>query len=69
MSPESNPLGRAPARLAPIFVPRIWGALDLSPLFPEHSHEKEPIGEVWLTGNECTFASGIFTGRTLGEIW
>jgi mannose-6-phosphate isomerase len=66
---ESNVLGRAPARLAPIFVPRIWGAHDLFPLFPEHSKEIEPIGEVWLTGNDCKFASGKFAGRTLGEVW
>jgi mannose-6-phosphate isomerase len=50
-------------------VPRIWGTHDLSPLFPEHSKEIEPIGEVWLTGNECKFASGKFAGRTLGEVW
>jgi mannose-6-phosphate isomerase len=61
--------GRAPARLAPIFVPRIWGARDLSPLFPQRSHEPEPIGEAWLTGDECAFASGEFAGRTLGEVW
>jgi mannose-6-phosphate isomerase len=66
---ESHFLGRAPARLAPIFVPRIWGTHDLSPLFPEHSNESEPTGEVWLTGDECKFASGEFTGRTLGEVW
>ncbi len=62
-------MGRAPARLAPIFVPRIWGARNLSPLFPEHSQEVEPIGEVWLTGNECAFATGEFAGRTLGDVW
>jgi mannose-6-phosphate isomerase len=65
----TNRLGRAPARLAPVFVPRIWGARDLSPLFPEHSQEREPIGEAWLTGDECAFASGEFAGRTLGEVW
>jgi mannose-6-phosphate isomerase len=69
VNPEAKPLGRAPARLAPIFVPRIWGAHDLSPLFPEHSEEIEPVGEVWLTGNDCAFASGEFSGRTLGEVW
>jgi mannose-6-phosphate isomerase len=58
-----------PARLTPIFVPRIWGARDLSPLFPDRSHEAEPIGEAWLTGNECLFATGEFAGRTLGEVW
>ena len=69
MNSEAKPLGRAPARLAPIFVPRIWGARDLSPLFPEHSQEVEPIGEVWLTGEACTFATGEFAGRTLGDVW
>jgi mannose-6-phosphate isomerase len=62
-------LGRAPARLAPIYAPRIWGARDLSPLFPERSHEREPIGEAWLTGEACAFASGEFAGRRLGEVW
>jgi len=69
VSSDAKQSGRAPARLAPIFVPRIWGAHSLSPLFPEHSKEVEPIGEVWLTGNECAFASGAFAGRTLGEVW
>ena len=69
MSSEANRLGRAPARLAPVFVPRIWGARDLSPLFPHRSHEPEPIGEAWLTGGECLFATGEFAGRTLGEVW
>jgi mannose-6-phosphate isomerase len=65
----STRTGRAPARLAPIFVPRIWGSRNLSPLFPEHSQEADPIGEVWLTGNECKFATGEFAGRALGEVW
>ena len=69
MSSATNRLGRAPARLAPVFVPRIWGARDLSPLFPERSHEPEPIGEAWLTGESCKFATGEFAGRTLGEVW
>jgi mannose-6-phosphate isomerase len=38
-------------------------------LFPEHSQEKEPVGEVWLTGDDCTFATGEFAGRALGEVW
>jgi mannose-6-phosphate isomerase len=56
-------------RLAPVFMPRIWGARNLSSLFPERPQETEPVGEAWLTGNECRFASGEFTGRTLGEVW
>ena len=29
----------------------------------------EPIGEVWLTGECCVFASGPFAGRPLSEVW
>jgi mannose-6-phosphate isomerase len=56
-------------RLAPIFVPRLWGARNLSPLFSEQWEVAEPIGEAWLTGNECKFVNGEFAGRTLGEVW
>jgi mannose-6-phosphate isomerase len=58
-----------PARLDPVFVPRIWGARDLSPLFPQRTGELQPIGEAWLTGNACRFANGEFAGRALGEVW
>jgi mannose-6-phosphate isomerase len=27
------------------------------------------IGEVWLTGEACAFASGEFAGRKLGDVW
>jgi mannose-6-phosphate isomerase len=56
-------------KLAPDFKPRIWGARNLSSLFPERSHETEPMGEAWLTGDESRFATGEFAGRTLGEVW
>lgn len=58
-----------PARLEPQFVPRIWGARSLAPLFPERQSLREPIGEVWLTGNECRFANGPFAGERLGDVW
>ena len=29
----------------------------------------EPIGEAWLTGLECKFATGPFAGKKLGEAW
>ena len=69
MKPSAIRAGREPARLAPVFLRRIWGARALSPLFPDRSDEPEPIGEAWLTGNDCRFASGEFSGRTLGEVW
>ena len=59
----------SPSRLAPVFVPRIWGSRSLAPLFDSGPAATEPIGEVWLTGDRCTFASGPLTGRSLGESW
>jgi mannose-6-phosphate isomerase len=58
-----------PFRIEPTFVPRIWGARALAPLYPEKSNLAEPIGEVWLTGIDCKVASGPFAGKTLGETW
>jgi mannose-6-phosphate isomerase len=58
-----------PFRIEPIFVPRIWGARSLAPLYPEKSNLPEPIGEAWLTGVDCKVASGPFAGKTLGEAW
>ncbi|HEV2614986.1 MAG TPA: type I phosphomannose isomerase catalytic subunit [Candidatus Acidoferrales bacterium] len=58
-----------PVRLEPQFVPRIWGARSLVPLFPDKQSLPEPIGEVWLTGNDCRFADGPFAGEKLGDAW
>lgn len=69
MNSDASRSGHAPVRLAPIFLPRIWGARDLSPLFSDRTHESEPIGEVWLTGDACVFATGEFAGRALGDVW
>lgn len=58
-----------PVRLEPTFVPRIWGARSLAPLFPDRQSLPEPIGEVWLTGDDCRFADGPFAGQKLGDAW
>jgi mannose-6-phosphate isomerase len=58
-----------PARLEPIFSARPWGARTLAPLFPEKSNLIEPLGEAWMTGVECRFASGPFAGQKLGDVW
>ncbi len=50
-------------------MPRIWGARSLAPLFPDQTGLPEPVGEVWMTGDECRFAAGPFAGRKLGEAW
>lgn len=57
-----------PLRIEPQFVPRIWGANSLAPLFPE-VHPSALIGEVWLTGNDCVVADAPFTGVKLGDAW
>ena len=58
-----------PFRIEPKFVPRIWGACSLAPLYPEKTNLTEPIGEVWLTGVDCKVVTGPFAGKTLGEAW
>lgn len=58
-----------PARLEPQFVPRLWGTRNLAPLFPEKTSLRDPVGEVWLTGNDCRFADGPFAGERLGDAW
>jgi mannose-6-phosphate isomerase len=52
-----------------VFSPRPWGSFSLAPFFPEQSGLAEPIGEAWMTGSECRFANGPFSGRKLGEVW
>jgi mannose-6-phosphate isomerase len=59
----------SPARLEPIFSLRPWGLLSLSPFFPERSQLSEPVGEAWMSGSDCRFASGPFEGQKLGEAW
>jgi len=58
-----------PFRIEPKFVPRIWGARSLAPLFPEVHDLKSPVGEAWLTGLDCRIANGPFAGKTLGAAW
>lgn len=53
----------------PEFSPRPWGSLSLAPFFPQQTGLSEPVGEAWMTGNECRFVNGPFAGRKLGEAW
>jgi mannose-6-phosphate isomerase len=46
----------------------VWGWQDLRPWY-DHVATKEPIGEVWLTGDDCKVASGPHSGKTLGAIF
>jgi mannose-6-phosphate isomerase len=56
-----------PLLMSPIFDPRPWGTLDLSPIYPGHRFE-EKIGESWLTGDNSKVANGPLRGNTLSEL-
>jgi mannose-6-phosphate isomerase len=58
----------SPFRIEPRFVARIWGYRDLRPWF-DHEAESDPIGEVWLTGDDCKVAGGPQAGRSLAELF
>lgn len=57
----------SPFRVAPFFRTRIWGFDDLAPWF-DFKASGEPIGEVWLTGDQCLAETGPFAGRSLTEL-
>ena len=54
----------APFRIDPVFTARVWGFRDLRPWY-DRVAEGDPIGEVWLTGDECPIA----TGPTPAKSW
>lgn len=56
-----------PLLMTPMFDPRPWGTLDLSPIYPNQKFS-EKIGESWLTGDDCKVANGPFSGKTLNEL-
>ncbi len=68
--PASSHKELAPFLIEPLFVARVWGYHDLRPWY-EHVAPQgtEPIGEVWLTGDQCVIASGPYAGKKLGEIF
>jgi len=65
---DSKFTGMAPFRITPHFVGRVWGYTDLRPWYDRRS-EGEPIGEAWLTGDECLVATGPHAGQTLGTLF
>jgi mannose-6-phosphate isomerase len=56
-----------PLLMQPAFDPRPWGTLDLSAIYPNHRFS-EPIGEAWLTGDNCVVANGPLAKRTLANL-
>jgi mannose-6-phosphate isomerase len=53
--------------MLPEFYERVWGTHDLRPYF-SRGVEGEPVGEVWLTGEECRVANGPLAGQTLRDL-
>ncbi len=64
MAPDTSSQTLPLFLIEPRFVGRVWGYADLHPWY-DRVADTEPIGEVWLTGDECRVASGPHTGSTL----
>jgi mannose-6-phosphate isomerase len=58
----------APFRIVPYFSERVWGYHDLHPWY-DRVAEGAPIGEAWLTGDQCVVASGAHAGKALGTLF
>jgi len=56
-----------PLLMSPVFDPRPWGTLDLSPVYPDRRFD-EKIGESWLTGENGKVANGHLRGKSLAEL-
>jgi mannose-6-phosphate isomerase len=67
-SPAPHPLTSEPFRIAPQFVNRVWGWTNLDPWFAQSS-PANPLGEVWLTGDDCVAETGPWTGQKLSGIF
>src|ERR1700685_3240169 len=57
----------APFRIEPVFTARVWGFRDLRPWY-DRVAVGDPIGEVWLTGDDCLVATGPHAGTKLGAL-
>ncbi len=57
-----------PFRLRPWFRTRVWGVRNLAPWY-NHQIVGEPIGEVWLSGDDCVVDSGPLTGETFARVF
>jgi len=56
-----------PFLVLPQFYERVWGTRDLRPYFTRVV-DGDPVGEVWLTGEECQVANGPLAGQTLRDL-
>jgi mannose-6-phosphate isomerase len=54
--------------MEPRFVARVWGYSDLRPWYDKVA-VGEPIGEVWLTGDDSLIATGPHAGKRLDALF
>src|SRR5579872_4426387 len=68
----------SPFRIEPAFVAGVWGFRDLRPWYDfavdlgtqgQPPSDRQPIGEVWLTGDDCRVATGPHTGKRLSDLF
>lgn len=67
-SPQSSVPTLAPFRMDPRYDVRVWGFRDLRPWY-DHVAEGDPIGEVWLTGDDSLVATGPHAGKKLAALF
>ncbi len=58
----------APFCIEPRFTARVWGFRDLRPWY-DHVAAGDPIGEVWLTGDDCLVSTGPHAGKRLAALF
>jgi mannose-6-phosphate isomerase len=56
-----------PLLIRPQFHERVWGSRDLQPVYAREI-TGNPIGESWLTGDECLAVNGPLAGRSLADL-
>lgn len=47
----------------------VWGERDLAPWYDYKAAAEQPIGEVWLSGNDCVVDAGPLAGMTLDAVF
>ena len=57
-----------PFGIEPEISPRPWGFRDLRPWY-DRVAEGEPIGEMWLTGDDCRVSTGPHAGKRLAALF
>lgn len=57
-----------PFRLRPWFRTRVWGVRTLAPWY-DYEIIDDPIGEVWLSGDDCVLDSGPLAGEKFSAVF